>query len=452
MYSILLLSARAMLLQNVELIVMFMVIILLSCVPYLRTPHSHKVFYHSYWVCMDKLSAILVVLTVWITILMCLAMYKAPSKNNLLLRFTRLNFILVLGFLSKNLLGFFIFFELSLVPTLYIILGWGIQPERIRAGRYLIIYTLLGALPLLGALIYADYHRGGVKLYTPAIKKICFFRNKDYSLFCILWILAFLIKLPIYGVHLWLPKAHVEAPVAGSMVLAGILLKLGAYGLIRSLHFLKIDLCFWRNILFFWSIITMCLVGFICFRQCDLKSLVAYSSVAHMSLILRACFSGDLIGIKGAMAMLVSHGLCSSGLFFAVQTLYEKRGSRNILINRGWISISPMFTFFWFILCVGNASAPPRLNILSEFLLISSIVEYGQIMGALFCGFSVFLGGLFRIYLYVSVCHGKFLKRRNCWRHLRLRNAFILLLHILPLYGLLFLSKYFFYVCLESKL
>ena len=133
--------------------------------------------------------------------------------------------------------------------------------------------------------------------------------------------------MPIYGVHLWLPKANVEAPVAGSMVLAGILLKLGAYGLIRSLNFLWIRLCFWADFFFIWRIVSMCLVGLMCFRQCDLKSLVAYSSVAHMSLILAACFSFDLIGLKGVLGILVSHGLCSSGLFFGVQCLYENRGA-----------------------------------------------------------------------------------------------------------------------------
>lgn len=174
---------------------------------------------------------------------MVLSMKKAKKLKNLLFCFCSLKLILILAFIRKSLLGFYIFFELSLIPTLVIILGWGAQPERIRAGSYLMIYTLIGSLPLLGTIVFMDYHCGTLKIFIP-IAEIFFFSKKDYRVFCLLWILAFLIKLPIYGVHLWLPKAHVEAPVAGSMVLAGILLKLGAYGLFRSLHFLDLDYCF----------------------------------------------------------------------------------------------------------------------------------------------------------------------------------------------------------------
>lgn len=170
-------------------------------------------------------------------------MNKANNLKKLFFSFTTLNLILAAAFLRNRLLGFYIFFELSLIPTLIIILGWGAQPERIRAGRYLMIYTLIGSLPLLATILYMDFHSGSVKSFIPFVE-ILFFFNGDYGFFCFLWILAFVIKLPIYGVHLWLPKAHVEAPVAGSMVLAGILLKLGAYGLVRSLHFINLDMCF----------------------------------------------------------------------------------------------------------------------------------------------------------------------------------------------------------------
>jgi NADH-ubiquinone oxidoreductase chain 4 len=390
------------------------------------------------------MSSFLIILTFWITMLMILSMWKADKWEGLLFCFTSLNLILTLAFMRSRLLGFYIFFELSLIPTLVIILGWGAQPERIRAGRYLMIYTLLGSLPLLGCLVYMDIHCGRVKIFSPLID-IFFFSYRDYSLFCLLWILAFLIKLPIYGVHLWLPKAHVEAPVAGSMVLAGVLLKLGAYGLVRSLRFLDLDYCFWRDFFFIWALFSMCLVGLMCFRQCDLKSLVAYSSVAHMSLVFAACFSCDVIGMNGIMSMLVSHGLCSSGLFFGVQCLYENRGSRRIYLNRGMIRLSPLFCFFWFLLCVGKASAPPRLNLLREFMLISSIVGYGGPIAAILCGISVFLGGLFSIYLYVSVCHGKWSTLRNYWMPFTLRHQIVLFLHVFPLYRLVFLSNYIFY-------
>lgn len=445
MYTIILLSVSAVMISEINYVIAFLVITILCCVPYLRGPHSHNIFYHSYGVCLDKLSTFLIILTLWIRILMLLAMKNAQNLKFLILSITSLNVILVLRFMSSNMFCFFIFFELSLIPTLYIILGWGIQPERMQAGSYLMIYTLCGALPFLGSLLYLYHHDGVLSIYLPRLKNVLFFSSRDYSFYCFFWILAFLIKLPIYGVHLWLPKAHVEAPVAGSMVLAGVLLKLGAYGLLRSLRFLDLDLCYWRKLLFIWSIFTMCLVGLICFRQSDLKSLVAYSSVAHMSLVLAACFTCDVVGYKGIMCMLVSHGLCSSGLFFGVQCLYEKRGTRKIYLNRGLINICPTFVFFWFLLCVGKASAPPSLNLLREFFLFSSIILFGGGLAALFCGLSVFLGGLFRAYLYVSVCHGKWRLSRNYWGCITHRDALILLLHVVPLYGLVFLrNKYVF--------
>nr|AVP74408.1 NADH dehydrogenase subunit 4 [Discocelis tigrina] len=443
MYSILLPIICTIIFSDLNYIVSLFSILIILCVPFLSASNISP-FFHSYGLCWDNLSVFLVILSIWITLLMCISMNNAPSLNNLFLCFTSLNTILVLSFLSSSLLGFYIFFELSLIPTLIIILGWGAQPERIRAGSYLMIYTLVGSLPLLGAIIYMDFHCGSVKMFSPLID-IFFFSSFDYSLFCILWILAFLIKLPIYGVHLWLPKAHVEAPVAGSMVLAGVLLKLGAYGLVRSLRFLSLDLSFWSDTLFIWAIFSMCLVGIMCFRQCDLKSLVAYSSVAHMSLILASCFSCDIIGINGVMGMLISHGLCSSGLFFGVQCLYENSGSRNIFLNRGILCISPLFSFFWLLLCVGNASAPPSLNLLSEFFLVSGILNFGGSLSAVFCILSVFLGGLFSIYLYVLICHGKWNSSNNYWSLHSMRNYMVLFLHFFPLYGLLFLSNYIFF-------
>jgi len=431
--------------SNLKFIVVILTLRILLFSPFLMGIHSHFVFFHSKMICLDKMSRFLIVLTLWITLLMRLSMNKALNLWKLIFSFLALNLILILSFSRNRLLGFYIFFELSLIPTLVIILGWGVQPERVRAGRYLMIYTLVGSLPLLGTILYMDFHCGSVKTFLPLIK-IFFFSGKDYRFFCFLWIIAFLIKLPIYGVHLWLPKAHVEAPVAGSMVLAGILLKLGAYGLIRSLHFLEIKICFWTDFFFTWRVVRMCLVGFMCFRQCDLKSLVAYSSVAHMSLIFAARFSLDLIGAKGIMGILISHGLCSSGLFFGVQCLYENRGSRSLYLNRGLISLSPLFCFFWFLLCVGKASAPPSLNLLREFFLIARIVRFGEILRGIFCGLSVFIGGLFSIYLYTLVSHGKWSVINNFWIPFSLRHFLILFLHMFPLYGLIFLRKFIFFI------
>lgn len=425
---------------NIKGLVIGIRYILILCSKYCCLPYSYWMGYHRHFLYLDNIGIFLIILSVWINYMMILAMKNTDKKVYLFFNFKLLNCILVGAFLVKDFLSFFALFELSLIPTLIIILGWGIQPERIRAGSYLMIYTIIGAIPLLLCIVYKFLRSGGTSMYYFSPLKWTFTVWWDYSWFVMFWMLAFIIKLPIYGVHLWLPKAHVEAPVGGSMILAGVLLKLGAYGLIRIMYFCNITTCWWRDLRYSWLLFTMCIVGIICFRQSDLKSLVAYSSVAHMSLVMLGFYACDYIGQVGVLGMLIAHGICSSGLFFGVQCFYQLRGSRRILLNRGFIHISPILCFFWLLLCVSKASAPPSLNLLSEFLLISSILKYKKI-GRIFCFLSIFLAGLFRIYLYVLSCHGKWNNSNKFWSCLQFRHYLILCLHSFPLYLLILLSN-----------
>lgn len=426
--------------RKIKRLVFIISLLIIILTKYMIRNYSHFIIYHSYYIFFDQMSSFLCALRIWITLLMILSMKKAENKEFLYFNFGLLNLVLFGAFLVNDYIGFFIFFELSLIPTLIIILGWGIQPERIRAGSYLMIYTIIGAVPLLLSIIFSYYKGGSTRIFGPRNNRNYVVKT-EYRWIVMFWILGFLIKLPVYGVHLWLPKAHVEAPVRGSMVLAGVLLKLGAYGLIRVKKFLKISNCFWRKISFVWFLYSMCLVGFVCFRQSDLKSLVAYSSIAHMSLVMLGVFSFDYLGYIGIIRMLVAHGICSSGLFFCVQCFYELRGTRRIVLNRGYLKISPILCFFWFLLCVANASAPPSLNLFREFLLISSILNY-RYLGRVFCFMSVFLAGLFRIYLYTLTSHGKWNNINNYWKKIRLRHCLILFLHAMPVYLLLFVCNY----------
>nr|YP_010560313.1 NADH dehydrogenase subunit 4 [Euxiphydria potanini]AYV97251.1 NADH deshydrogenase subunit 4 [Xiphydria sp. ZJUH 2008002]UYW35403.1 NADH dehydrogenase subunit 4 [Euxiphydria potanini] len=409
----------------------------MSLIIFLLLLNLNLYFYLSGYLGLDIYSFWLILLSFWIFGLMIMASNMIFLEENYFMKYLFLMLIMLLLFLiltfsMMNLFMFYLFFESTLIPILILILGWGNQSERFQASMYLIIYTLMASLPFLFILIYILKKKSSLNFIFLMMMNFVKMKLGLKFIFYFFMIFLFLMKMPMFFIHLWLPKAHVEAPIFGSMVLAGILLKMGGYGLLRFLYFVDLYNFLFNNLFISFSLMGGVVISLISMNQIDLKMLVAYSSVVHMSLVMSGSLTLMNWGFMGSLILMISHGLCSSGLFVLVNFVYERISSRSLIINKGFLNLMPSMGLWWFLMCSCNMAVPPSLNLLSEIILINSLVMWNMHLIIILMMMS-FFSALYTLYLYSFNQYGSFYSGIYSFFNGFNREYLLMILHWLPL-------------------
>lgn len=365
----------------------------------------HKVSSFDFYLGVDGISIYFVILTTILMPIALLSNWNSISENvrSFVIIILLLETLLLAVFLVLDVLLFYIFFE-SILPPLFILIGLFGSSNKVRASFYLFLYTLFGSLFLLISILAMSSIMGTTDF--DALYKTNF--NYYTQLFIFVGIfIAFAVKTPIYFLNTWLLKAHVESPLSGSIILAGVVLKLSLYGIFRLiLPLLPKASMYFTPLIYVICVITIIYASFSTLRTIDVKELIAYSSVAHAAVYLMGSFSNSIQGIEGAIALGLGHGFVSSGLFICVGgVLYDRSHTRLITYYRGIAQIMPLFSVLFFILCLGNAGTPLTLNFIGEFMCLYGGFERMPILGAL-ASSSIVFSAAYTMFMFNRIVFG----------------------------------------------
>nr|AYN73459.1 NADH dehydrogenase subunit 4 [Dacelo novaeguineae] len=390
------------------------------------------------WSGIDQLSSPLLVLSCWLLPLMIMAsqnhLQHEPHsrKQTFIATLAMVQPFIISAFSTTELMLFYITFEATLIPTLILITRWGSQPERLSAGIYLLFYTLISSLPLLVTILHIHGQVGTLNLPLLKLTHPIITHSWTNLLSSLALLMAFMVKAPLYGLHLWLPKAHVEAPIAGSMLLAALLLKLGGYGIMRITLFMSPP----PEYLYF-PFITLALWGAlmtssICLRQTDLKSLIAYSSVSHMGLVIAATMIQTHWAFTGAMILMISHGLTSSMLFCLANTNYERMHTRILMLTRGLQPILPLMAIWWLLASLTNMALPPTTNLMAELTIMTALFNWSPFT-IILTGIATFLTASYTLFMFLTTQRGTTPPYITSTPNSNTREHLLMTLHITPL-------------------
>tara|TARA_B100000614_G_scaffold262904_1_gene299972 strand:+ start:1139 stop:2599 length:1461 start_codon:yes stop_codon:yes gene_type:complete len=353
----------------------------------------------------DGISLFLILLTTLLIPLCLLVSWESVkhSVKEYLICFLILESLLILIFSVLDLVLFYVFFESVLIPMFIIIGVWGSRERKVRAAYMLFLYTLLGSLFMLVAIICIYFEAGTTDLQTLLITD---FDERRQLLLWLAFFASFAVKVPMVPFHIWLPEAHVEAPTAGSVLLAGVLLKLGGYGFIRfSLPLFPEASVYFTPLVFTLSVIAIIYSSLTTLRQIDLKRIIAYSSVAHMNFVTIGIFSQNIQGLQGSMMLMLSHGVVSSALFMCIGVLYDRHKTRLIKYYGGVVQIMPVFATIFLVFTMANLSLPATSSFVGEFLVLIGAFSSNTLV-AFLATTGIITGAAYSLWLYNRVVFG----------------------------------------------
>ena len=358
-----------------------------------------------YHVGVDGISLFMILLSTFLTPFCILASWENIKKRikEYMIAFLFLETVMIGMFCSIDILLFYVFFEAVLIPMFLIIGIWGGE-RRIYASFKFFLYTLLGSVLMLIAIIFIYQKTNSMNINF--LQGNYFFSKKVQIYLWLAFFASFAVKIPMWPFHTWLPDAHVEAPTAGSVILAGVLLKMGGYGFIRfSLGILPEASAFFMPLIIILSSIAIVYTSLVALAQEDIKKLIAYSSVAHMGIVTIGIFIVNQQGLEGAMLQMISHGIVSAALFLCVGVIYDRMHTRNISFYGGLVNKMPKYSVVFMLFVLASIGLPGTSGFIGEFLVILGAFQKNSFI-ALFAALGIILGAIYMLYLYKKIIFG----------------------------------------------